>query len=139
MAYLIKSKSFLYFYKAEVEDKIKKIDLALKETADGISPKKGATLLNVTLREIQSALYSKGAKKITKENIAEIMLSLDSPICNIFKRAMECGFPSFYCAENLAYIYNIDQKAVQNAFDFLDIRWAREEQLPAVFAQIFEY
>lgn len=137
MAYIIKSKSFLYFYKTEIQNKLKEIDLILKEATDDLPNDKIANALGVSLNEIQAVLFSKNTKKITKENIAEIMLCLNSPICNAFKRAVEWGCPEQYSVQALSYIFNIDQKAVQNAFDFLDIKLANEKQLTVIFAQIF--
>lgn len=137
MEQLIKPKSFLDFYKSEISPRLSNIDLILKETAEGISTEQASSLLEVSIDEIKSALYSKNIKNITSKTIMPLMLSLDSFICGMLKREIEYGCPYFYSPAAVSYIYNIDKNAVKNAFDFLELDMVTEAQLPAIFAQVF--
>ncbi len=135
MAQLIKQRSFLDFYKSEITPKIENLDLLLKQ--GDISEQQASLALDVSCEEIKSALRANNLSTIKADTILPLLMSLDSFICRLLKREIECGSPRFYSPAAVSYIYNIDKNVVKNAFDFLELKWVYESQLPAIFAQIF--
>lgn len=137
MAQLLKPVSFLDFYEEEIGPRLKSIDLILKLNDNNISYESAALLFGTDAEKIKSALCSENINSITAKTIIPVMLKVDSFICRLIKRELEYGCPYFYSPEAVSYIYNLDKKNVKDAFAFLELKTASENQLPAVFAQIF--
>ncbi len=122
-------------YISAIKPKIEEIDIKLKEKRE-LSIKETCEMLEITEEELKDILKRVHIKKIDYKNIFEIMLNANSYICKIFKRELECGTPYFYTPQNIAYIYDIDEKEVVNAFNFLDLKLITTNQIPLILKQI---
>ncbi|MDE6357647.1 MAG: hypothetical protein K2L15_03550 [Eubacteriales bacterium] len=122
-------------YFNEIMPKIKEIDTILKERKT-ILFEDAAKLLEIEETELLEIMRKINIKKIKPENFLLVMLNGSSFICQILKREIECGSPYFYSPKEISYIYNLDEKKVLNAFEFLDMEFVTTNQIPTILIQI---
>lgn len=128
--------NFWEYYNQNISQKLKQIDVLIKEKNPYISPKTTANLLNITKKEVYEIMLQKNITQITSSNFVEIMTCGKSYLCNILQKEVSLNFPNYYTPEILSYIYDIDYKKLKSAFRFLNINKISEKNLKAIFIQI---
>ncbi len=129
-------KNFWEEYSQEIKPALMKIDIAIKEQSEYISPRRAAKLLNITENEVKSIMKSIHIDKITSFNFFNIMLNSTSRISSLISREIETGVLSDYTPFDISYIYGLDENDVLNAFNFLGLEKINASLLKAVFIQI---
>lgn len=129
-------KNFLEAYKNEIAPKLKEIDILLKSSEYPLAVEEVSKVLCITEKEVLSIMCDENINEINKLTFFQIMAKGNSYICKLFSRELECGSPYFYSVEDIAYIYNIDKKLIDNACNFLGISKITSNILPLIFVQI---
>ena len=104
--------NFLEFYSKRISPQFCDIDIYLKSGED-MEPTIVARLLSITEQELYNIMISKNIDFITKENFLKIMLAGSSYICQLYRREVECNCPNSYTAEQISYIYSLDQQTIE--------------------------
>lgn len=128
--------SFLYVYNNEISPTLKALDIIIKEHYPSVDINELSSLLHITPNEINTILNSKNISKISSDIIPTIMLNGSSYICKIFKKSLSYYNCSTYSPKDIAYIYSIDKRKVENAFNALNITEISEANLPKLFKLI---
>lgn len=131
------SQNFLQTYEREIAPRLKKIDITIKSNYPYIPTSEVYETLEISETELKEIMESLNIEYITKNDFYKIMQKGSSYICKLFQKEIDCGAPSFYSADDISYIYNIDKKEVENVCNFMGIKKISSSSLPAVFSQIF--
>jgi len=116
--------------------KIKELDLIMKDEEYYIDIHRLSSAISVDKDEIETVLENINEPYPTKENIFEIIAQCKSDICQMIIRESKCGSPQSYTPFQIAYIYNLSSKKVQEIFDRMSIRRAKPSDLHYIFANI---
>jgi len=128
--------SFFDIYISEISPKIKLIDVFLQSSESPFEVEEVSNILDISHKETIKIMAVENITEISKSNFFKIMLKGSSYICKLFKREIDCGSPTLYTAYDVSYIYGIDESKIENAYRFLNIQFATESMLPAIFTQI---
>jgi len=128
--------SFFDIYISEISPKIKSIDIFLQSSQSPFEIEEVSNILDISYKETLKIMAVENITEISKSNFFKIMLKGSSYICELFKREINCGSPTLYTASDISYIYDIEKSKIENAYRFLNIQFATESMLPAIFTQI---
>ncbi|MCL2575917.1 MAG: hypothetical protein FWE33_05735 [Defluviitaleaceae bacterium] len=123
-------------YQESVAPKIADIDVYLKSAEHPFDIGCVADLLELDEAEIYAILRDAGVKSIDKNIFLYIMTTGSSFLCGLYRREVELNSPPTYTANDLAYIYNLDILAVNNACQTLQINEVTSFTMPLIFANI---
>jgi len=136
MYYFNGNRSFLDEYNEKIAPKLINIDIMLKSDDYTLSVSKISKALDISNDEVFSIMGKLHLSNIDKRNFFSIMRNGSSNICKLFIRELNCNSPVFYKPEQIAYIYELDETCVCNAFSFLNLDEADEKLLPEIFSKI---
>lgn len=128
--------SFFNTYYNEICPTLKSIDIIIKAHYSNVDINELSNLLHITPAEIKTILNSKHINNISSDIIPTIMLNGSSYICRIFKKSLSYYNCNTYSPKDIAYIYGIDKRKVENAFNRLNITEISERNLPKLFKLI---
>lgn len=122
-------------YNNKIIPKIKMLDIYLKSNGyinvDIISK-----ITEIKICDINNILNKIGQNKVNSKNILQVLIEGESFICEIMKKEIKCGSPSFYSPKQIAYIYDIEEYKVINAYKFLGVNVVNSSQISAILIQI---
>lgn len=129
-------KSYLDIYIGDIVPRIERADLLLKTAEGDIQPSAAAEALEITPYEVRHLMELYHLRHITPSTFPLIMQSGSSRLCRLFARELQIGCTDSYLPVGIAYIYNLDLKAVEAAFRSLGITRATGSMLREIFARI---
>ena len=128
-------RTYLDFYNKNIGSKLKDIDVFLK-SKQSFTKDRVTKLLCITEKNLHSIIKERNITYINQQNFFEIMISGDSQICQFYKREIDCGSPQKYTADDMAYIYEIDKKIIQNIFENMGVTYIYNHDIPHVLSLI---
>ncbi len=128
--------NFLNVYNNEICPTLKALDIIIKAHYNNVDINELSSLLHITPNEINTILSSKHINNISSDIIPTIMLNGSSYICKIFKKSLSYYNCTTYSPKDIAYIYNIDKRKVEKAFNALNITEISESNFPQLFKLI---
>ena len=126
--------NFLDTYK-EISSRLKKLDM-LAKSEEPITIGLLSRVLSVPAWEIFEIMSKHNIKFITKKNLGIIMREASGEICDIYRRELEIGSPLVYTKEDISYIYDLEQREIEDAFRRLGIRETTELFFPLIFKEL---
>ena len=129
--------TFLEFYQTTISPKLKEIDIVIKSREENIPLFFVSELLGIPKEEIETIMTYSRINQINSGNILHIMLNGSGYICGILRRELEYSSAEKYSAKDISYIYNLEYKTVEKAFNFLGLDYISQKALKAIFIQIY--
>ena len=129
-------RTFFDYYQQEIQPQIAAIDLFLKTEEPPYDSDIVAELLDIPSEEWEQILQKEKISFITRGIFFQLMKRGSSPLCGMFRRAVDMGLPVEYTAETAAYIFELEPKSVQKAAREAGIPTFTEEMLPQIFSKI---
>lgn len=128
--------SYLDIYTDMILPRLQAADLMLKTAEGPIEPSVAADILEISPWEVGHLMELCHLHYITPLTFPIIMEGGSSRLCRLFARQLKAGCTDNYPPGAIAYIYDLDLKAVEMAFRSLGITCATGSMLRAVFARI---
>ena len=128
--------TFLEYYKQKIQPQIAAIDLFLKSEEPPYNSDIVGELLEIPPREWEQTLREEKIAFITKGIFFRLLQGGSSPLCGMFRRAVELCLPEVYTPESIAYIFGLERETVQKAAEGLGQSSFTEGTLPRLFARI---
>lgn len=128
--------SFRHIYDQNIVPKLQEIDLFLKTTDAPYPVQRVAELLGVTKEVVVSIMSKLDMTSLNKLAFFNIVVECSSYICGLIKRQWKYVGTAFYTPQMIAYIYELNEKKVQDAFERLGIDCIHESHLLDVFSEI---
>ena len=128
--------TFLDYYEQEIQPQIAAIDIFLKSEEPPYDAEIVGELLEIPSQEWQELLQEEKITFITKGNFFRLMKRGSSPLCGMFRRALELYLPKTYTAEVIAYIFALPIEAVRRAAAELGQETFTDAMLPQIFSEI---
>ena len=130
-------RTFLDYYQRKIQPQIEEIDLFLKTEEPPYNSDIVAELLDIPYEEWEQLLREEKISFITRGIFFQLMKRGSSPLCGMFRRAVDLGLPVEYTAETAAYIFGLELPAVREAARTSGRKTFTEEMLPQLFSKIF--
>lgn len=128
--------SFRQIYDQNIAPKLQEIDLFLKTTHAPYPVQQVAELLGVTKEAIISIMSQLDINSISKIEFFSIVSECSSYICGLINRQWKYVGTTFYTPSIIAYIYELNEEKVIDAFHSLDKDYIHESSLPELFEKI---
>lgn len=122
-------------YETYIEPNLEAIDLFIK-TDEPITSQKICQLLSITEIELFGLLKDHHISQLNKMTFFLIMKLGSSPICRMFHRELETGFPATYNSKDVSYIYNLPLTLVENAFSKINAEDVASPEMKNLFSFI---
>lgn len=130
------STNFYDYYNNIISPKLKTLDILSKGNYDNIDINKIISLLDISQEEVQNIINTKNIHNITSDNLHIIMLNGSSYICRIFRRILNINCPQNYTIMDIAYIYDLDPKIIDNICRNHNIKIITQNELKTIFKKI---
>ena len=128
--------TFLDYYHQEIQPQIVAIDLFLKTEDPPYSHEIAAELLEIPFAQWEEILAEEKISFLTKGVFFHMMEKGHSPLCGMFRRAVELRLPELYTLQMISYIFDLPISAVQKAAQELGRKTFTEQMLPELFSKI---
>ena len=128
--------TFLDYYQQEIQPQIAAIDLFLKTEEPPYESDIVAELLDIPSEEWEQILQKEKISFITRGIFFQLMKRGSSPLCGMFRRAVQLGLPVEYTAETAACVFDLELSTVQRAAQETGVTTFTEEMLPQIFSKI---
>ena len=128
--------TFLDYYQQEIQPQIAAIDIFLKSEEPPYDSDIVGELLEIPPEEWRNLLQKEQRSFITRGIFFQLMKRGNSPLCGMFRRAMELYLPEAYTPEVIAYIFDLPIEAVRKAARELGQKTFTDAMLPQVFSKI---
>lgn len=128
--------TFLDYYQQEIQPQIAAIDIFLKSEEPPYDSDIVGELLEIPPEEWRNLLQKEQISFITRGIFFQLMKRGNSPLCGMFRRAMELYLPEAYTPEVIAYIFDLPIEAVRKAARELGQKTFTDAMLPQVFSKI---
>ena len=128
--------TFLDYYEKEIQPQIAAIDIFLKTEEPPYDSEIVGALLEIPAEEWQQLLRKEKISLITKGVFFHLMKQGSSPLCGMFRRAVELYLPEVYTPEVIAYIFDLPIETVRKAAEELGQETFTEAMLPQMFSKI---
>ena len=129
-------RTFLDYYQRKIQPQIEKIDLFLKTEEPPYNSDIVAELLDIPYEEWEQLLREEKISFITRGIFFQLMKRGSSPLCGMFRRAVELYLPEAYTPDVIAYIFDLDTDAVRKAARETGQRTFTDKMLPELFSKI---
>ena len=133
-------RTFLEYYESEIQPQIEAMDIYLKTEDPPYTVEAVSELLHISAIEGKKILAEEKLACITKGVFFCMLEKGSAPLCGMFRRALACGLPEAYTAEQIAYIFGLDienvRKAVQETAKKTGTDIFTESMLPLIFEKI---
>lgn len=128
--------TFWHYYRQKIQPQVAAIDLFLK-TEDAPYPIEDiCALLGISAEEGEALLSRERISVITKGVFFRLMQLGSSPLCGMLRRVIADGLPQEYTPQEIAYIFDLPQAAVDQAASELGEQIFSEQMLPQLFRRI---
>ena len=128
--------TFLDYYQQEIQPQIAAIDIFLKSEEPPYDSDIVGELLEIPSEEWRNLLQKEQISFITRGIFFQLMKRGNSPLCGMFRRAMELYLPEAYTPEVIAYIFDLPIEPVRRAARELGQKTFTDAMLPQVFSKI---
>ena len=128
--------TFLDYYKQEIQPQIAAIDIFLKSEEPPYDSEIVGDLLEIPSAEWEELLRKEQISFITRGIFFQLMKRGTSPLCGMFRRAVELYLPEAYTPEIIAYIFDLPVEAVRKAARELGEKTFTDAMLPLLFSKI---
>ena len=128
--------TFLDYYQQEIQPQIAAIDIFLKSEEPPYDSDIVGELLEIPPEEWRNLLQKEQISFITRGIFFQLMKRGNSPLCGMFRRAMELYLPEAYTPEVIAYIFDLPIEPVRKAARELGQKTFTDAMLPQVFSKI---
>lgn len=128
--------TFLDYYQQEIQPQIAAIDIFLKSEEPPYDSDIVGELLEIPSEEWRNLLQKEQISFITRGIFFQLMKRGNSPLCGMFRRAMELYLPEAYTPEVIAYIFDLPIEPVRKAARELGQKTFTDAMLPQVFSKI---
>ena len=128
--------TFLDYYKQEIQPQIAAIDIFLKSEEPPYDSEIVGDLLEIPSAEWEELLRKEQISFITRGIFFQLMKRGTSPLCGMFRRAVELYLPEAYTPEVIAYIFDLPVEVVRKAARELGEKTFTDAMLPRVFSKI---
>ena len=128
--------TFLDYYQQEIQPQIAAIDIFLKSEEPPYDSDIVGELLEIPSEEWRNLLQKEQISFITRGIFFQLMKRGNSPLCGMFRRAMELYLPEAYTPEVIAYIFDLPIEPVRKAARELGQKTFTDAMLPQVFTKI---
>ena len=128
--------TFLDYYQQEIQPQIAAIDIFLKSEEPPYDSDIVGELLEIPPEEWRNLLQKEQISFITRGIFFQLMKRGNSPLCGMFRRAMELYLPEAYTPEVIAYIFDLPIEPVRKAAWELGQKTFTDAMLPQVFSKI---
>ena len=128
--------TFLDYYQQEIQPQIAAIDIFLKSEEPPYDSDIVGELLEIPPEEWRNLLQKEQISFITRGIFFQLMKRGNSPLCGMFRRAMELYLPEAYTPEVIAYIFDLPIEPVRRAARELGQKTFTDAMLPLVFSKI---
>ena len=128
--------TFLDYYQQEIQPQIAAIDIFLKSEEPPYDSDIVGELLEIPPEEWRNLLQKEQISFITRGIFFQLMKRGNSPLCGMFRRAMELYLPEDYTPEVIAYIFDLPIEPIRKAARELGQKTFTDAMLPQVFSKI---
>ena len=128
--------TFLDYYKQEIQPQIAAIDIFLKSEEPPYDSDIVGELLEIPPEEWRNLLQKEQISFITRGIFFQLMKRGNSPLCGMFRRAMELYLPGDYTPEVIANIFDLPIEPIRKAARELGQKTFTDAMLPQVFSKI---
>lgn len=128
--------TFLDYYKQEIQPQIAAIDIFLRSEEPPYDADIVGELLEIPSAEWEKLLQEEQISFITRGIFFQLMKRGTSPLCGMFRRAVELYLPEAYTPEVIAYIFDLPIDPVRKAARELGEKTFTDAMLPLVFSKI---
>lgn len=128
--------TFLDYYKQEIQPQIAAIDIFLRSEEPPYDADIVGELLEIPSAEWEKLLQEEQISFITRGIFFQLMKRGTSPLCGMFRRAVELYLPEAYTPEAIAYIFDLPIDPVRRAARELGEKTFTDAMLPLVFSKI---
>ena len=128
--------TFQDYYEREIKPQIAAIDIFLKSEEPPYDAEIVGELLDIPPKEWRQILQEEKISFITRGIFFQLMKRGSSPLCGMFRRAMELYLPEAYTPEVIAYIFDLPIAAVRKAAEEIGEKTFTDAMLPFVFSKI---
>lgn len=128
--------TFLDYYRQRIQPQVAAIDLFLKTEDTPYAMEAVAALLQISPEEGAAWMAAKKLSCITKGVFFRFLQEGSSPLCGMLRRLLACGLPQRYTPAQIAYIFHLPLRDVEQAAAKLGESLFSEDMLPQLFAGI---
>lgn len=128
--------TFLDYYRQKIQPQVAAIDLFLKTEDAPYAMEAVAALLQISPEEGAAWMAAKKLSCITKGVFFRFLQEGSSPLCGMLRRMLACGLPQRYTPAQIAYIFHLPLRDVEQAAAKLGESLFSEDMLPQLFAGI---
>lgn len=130
-------RTYLDYYNKHFANKIKAIDLFLKEIhTDIMDSNTVSDLLDISDEEIKIIMSDHNIQEIDKVSFFVLMQNGSSPVCKLFKRELQRKMPHFYSFYDISYIYQIPYEHVVEGAKNANLNSITSENIHELFEHI---
>ena len=129
-------RTFLEYYQRKIQPQIETIDIFLKTEDPPYNVDAVAEVLKFSSQGMEQLLAEEKVSLITKGVFFRLMQRGTSPLCGMFRRAIDCNLPERYTPEEVAYIFDLPLEDVAQAAEKAGVTSYSDETLPRLFSQI---
>lgn len=129
-------RTFLEYYQRKIQPQIEEIDIFLKSEEPPYNSDIVGDLLEIPSEKWEQILQEEKISFITRGIFFQLMKRGSSPLCGMFRRAVELYLPEAYTPDVIAYIFDLDTDAVRKAAREIGQRTFTDKMLPELFSKI---
>lgn len=129
-------RTFLEYYQRKIQPQIETIDIFLKTEDPPYNIDAVAEVLELSSQGMKQLLAEEKVSFITKGVFFRLMQRGTSPLCGMFRRAMDCNLPECYTPEEVAYIFDLPLSHVKGAAEKAGVTSYTDDTLPRLFSEI---
>lgn len=129
-------RTFLEYYQRKIQPQIEEIDIFLKSEEPPYNSDIVGDLLEIPSEKWEQILQEEKISFITRGIFFQLMKRGSSPLCGMFRRAVELYLPEAYTPDVIAYIFDLDTDAVRKAARETGQRTFTDKMLPELFSKI---
>jgi hypothetical protein len=128
--------TFQDYYEREIQPQIAAIDIFLKSEEPPYDAEIVGELLDIPPTEWRQMLQEEKISFMTRGIFFQLMKRGNSPLCGMFRRAIELYLPEAYTPEVIAYIFDLPIESVRKAAEVLEQKTFTDAELSRVFSMI---
>ena len=129
-------RTFLEYYQRKIQPQIEEIDIFLKSEEPPYNSDIVGDLLEIPSEKWEQILQEEKISFITRGIFFQLMKRGSSPLCGMFRRAVELYLPEAYTPDVIAYIFDLEADAVRKAARETGQRTFTDKMLPELFSKI---
>lgn len=129
--------SFEKVYEKNIENKLKEIDLFLKTTSTPYDLNDVATLLNISINDLECIINENNVSSLNMVGFFIVMQNASSYICRLLQRQWQCSNFESYTADTISYIYELNPEKVKDALKESGLSHITSHNIKELFSYIY--